>query len=165
MPFLLILAFLGLAYIEFKLVSTVYAFLTHQYDAVSAIFLIMLSFFLAISLGARIIRRQGQSLFSQFRDGQGSGNSKKLLGLLAGILFIIPGYLSDLLALVCLFPPTAWLLNRVSARLMQKILKNSNFTFYSNVGGFGSQAPESRTYDNDSTIIDVEAFDSPKKLN
>lgn len=47
----------------------------------------------------------------------GGGNSFAMLG---GLLLIIPGFASDVLALLCLFPPTAALLRRGTERLLTR---------------------------------------------
>lgn len=47
----------------------------------------------------------------------GGGNSFAMLG---GLLLIIPGLASDVLALFCLFPPTAGLLRRGTERLLTR---------------------------------------------
>jgi len=63
--------------------------------------------------------------------------SRSLLTLLAGILFITPGFFSDVLAFICIFPPTSFFLAKY---LQLRLAKNGGvFTFgrFSNSQGFG----------------------------
>ncbi|RZA13970.1 MAG: hypothetical protein EOP10_28825, partial [Proteobacteria bacterium] len=165
----LLLLFALLSYAEFSLISAVYRLIAVRYDGASAVLLILFSFLVAIFLGAKLIRHQGGSLLQNVRSGNSLGKdmSRKLLYFLAGILFIIPGYVSDVFALACLFPPTAWMVNFFVSRFVQRLSKSSNFSFYSNVGGGQTQTrsyPPRTERAMDATIIDVEVIDSPQKL-
>lgn len=151
MPLIFIAIMLLLGFVEFKLISSVYTFIATRYDGLSAVFLILLSFFLALSLGLRLIR--------------GVSKTRKPLHLLAGILFILPGYLSDIFALLVLLPTTSWILNRLGAAWMQKLFKNMNFQAVYHSSTSPGAGPHTRAAPSDPTIIDVEAYDTSKKLN
>lgn len=77
-------------------------------------------------LGGYVIKRAGrrawQSLTTGLRPGAGPANDDPTAGLgnglvmLGGLLLMLPGLVSDALALVCLFPPTRSLLSRRAER-------------------------------------------------
>ncbi|OQX07649.1 MAG: FxsA protein [Thiothrix lacustris] len=80
--------------------------------ALATILLLMLSGF----LGMYLLRHQGLSTLAKFqRDMQaGQRPAKSLLEgmmlLLGGLLFIIPGFFTDIIGLILLLPPTRYLL-------------------------------------------------------
>jgi UPF0716 protein FxsA len=69
--------------------------------------LLMVSF-----LGAWIVKRQGAGAWRRIRDDLGVGSIPTAaildgaLLLAAGVLFLVPGFLTDLAAIVLLLPPT-----------------------------------------------------------
>lgn len=88
--------------------------------ALATILLLILSGF----LGMYLLRHQGLSTLAKFqRDMQaGQRPAKSLLEgtmiLLGGLLFIIPGFFTDIIGLILLLPPTRYL-------LVKFLLKNS----------------------------------------
>ena len=82
-------------------------------------------------LGGWIIKRAGlRALRSAVRaveqePGPGTGESHTAITITAGVLLIVPGFVSDLLALACLFPPTRALLGRVPSRLSRALLRRA----------------------------------------
>ncbi len=172
MPILIVLMFFLASYTEFQLLSRVYAYLSNQFDALSAIFLILSSFAFAFYLGVQIIRKQSQKFIAAMTRGDAVSkkSTRGFLNFFAGLLFIVPGYGSDLLAILCLLPPTAFLLNLFLGSLLQKLISSSRFTFVSGfpgAKGFESQYESQRQNpkpDDDPTIIDVEVVDSSKRL-
>ncbi|MFJ6215542.1 FxsA family membrane protein [Streptomyces sp. NPDC092296] len=86
---------------------------------------------LAAVLGGWVVKRAG---LRALRDAaraveQGRvpepGESHTALTITGGMLLIIPGFLSDLLGLACLFPPTRALLRRVPARLARSVMRRA----------------------------------------
>jgi UPF0716 protein FxsA len=69
--------------------------------------------------GLRALRQAARSMQA---GGAPAGESDGRVGasLAAGLLLIVPGFLSDLLALACLLPPTRALLRRVPQRLSRR---------------------------------------------
>jgi UPF0716 protein FxsA len=67
-------------------------------------------------LGAWVIKRAG--LRALRATASGKAEAQTALGIAGGLLLILPGVLSDLLGLACLFPPTAALLRKASSRLL-----------------------------------------------
>jgi UPF0716 protein FxsA len=69
-------------------------------------------------LGALLVRREGMRAWRSFRaevtEGRPPGRSALdgVLVLLGGLLVVFPGFVSDVLALLCLLPPTRRLLGR-----------------------------------------------------
>ena len=69
-------------------------------------------------LGALLVRREGARAWRSFRgavaEGRPPGTSALdgVLVLLGGLLVLFPGFVSDVLALLCLLPPTRRLLGR-----------------------------------------------------
>ena len=109
---------------------------------------------LDILIGSALIRRSGTNIFSLLNTPAGDkkavsgGAAESLLGAIAGLLFIIPGVVSDFIALALLLP---WVRHRM-ARFFETHM-SGDFTFHT--GGFSEGA-----------VIDVEAVEivEPPKL-
>jgi UPF0716 protein FxsA len=62
-------------------------------------------------LGALLLRHEGVRAWVRFREVQAAGDkpgphlSRAVVGLLAAVLLIVPGFLTDLVALALLIPP------------------------------------------------------------
>ncbi|MBW1599441.1 FxsA family membrane protein [Streptomyces sp. JJ38] len=91
------------------------------------VFLLLVAGFL---LGALAIKRAGRRAWSALAEtlqqpgaapsaetARGGGNALAMLG---GLLLMLPGLLSDVLGLLCLFPPTARLLRRGTERWLSR---------------------------------------------
>lgn len=117
---------------------------------------LVISFFLGLNLfrfaGGQGARNMIQSMAAA---GQSPGQMGGVLAkIIAAVLLIIPGYLSDILALLVLFPPTRSLLMLFFIR---RAMKSRHFHFQMNgfkTGGFG-QDPFRRQPDED--VIEGEA--------
>lgn len=74
--------------------------------------------------GRRAWRRLAESLqpglAPDARPGSDRGGGGNALVMLGGLLLLIPGLLSDVLGLLCLFPPTAALLRRAGERFLSR---------------------------------------------
>lgn len=74
---------------------------------------------LAGMLGMALLRHQGFATLARFQRSMNEGQvpAQAMLDgvvlLVAGVLFMIPGFFSDILGLLCLFPPTRYLLLKV----------------------------------------------------
>ncbi|UOG91185.1 MAG: FxsA family protein [Candidatus Thiothrix sulfatifontis] len=113
--------------------------------ALATILLLILSGF----LGMYLLRHQGLSTLAKFqRDVQaGQRPAKSLLEgmmmLLGGLLFIIPGFFTDIIGLILLLPPTRYL-------LVKFLLKNGVVS----VGGYQpTSAPRSSGADIEGEVI------------
>ncbi len=103
-------------------------------------------------VGAWALRSQGRAAWRRLSAAVSAGRSPGrevldgVLVLIGGVLLIIPGFLSDLLGICALLPPTRWLLRGRVARHLQSrfVLRATRFQ--------GTQRP----YDVDSTATDVD---------
>ncbi|MEU7244663.1 FxsA family membrane protein [Streptomyces sparsogenes] len=92
-----------------------------------AVFLLLLA---GVVVGAAVIKRAGRRAWQNLSrsmqpgaepgdPGEGGGSSFTMLG---GLLLMMPGLISDVAALVCLFPPTRALLRgRAEAMLRRRV--------------------------------------------
>jgi UPF0716 protein FxsA len=108
---------------------------------------------LDVMIGTSLIRRSGTSIFTAMNTRSfdakavSNGAANGMLGALSGILFIIPGLFSDVLALFLLLP---WLRKRL-AKFMEGHLATANVYPGSNRGPVI-----------DGEVVDVEIIDPPK---
>lgn len=116
-----------------------------------------ISFFLGLNLfrfaGGQGARSMIQSMAAAGNQSPGQMGSV-LAKIVAAVLLIIPGYLSDILALLLLFPPTRSLL---MLYIMRRAMKSRHFQFQMNgfqTGGFGQNPFQQR---NDEDVIEGEA--------
>ncbi|MBB5938378.1 FxsA family membrane protein [Streptomyces zagrosensis] len=103
-------------------------------------------------LGSYVIKRAGrrawQSLAAGLRSDAGREGDDPTAGLgnglvmLGGLLLMLPGLVSDALALVCLFPPTRALLGRRAERSLSRRMRYAS----SSLGDALGQAQQSRTH-------------------
>ncbi|WP_405703967.1 MULTISPECIES: FxsA family membrane protein [unclassified Streptomyces] len=127
-----------------------------------------------IVLGVVVIKRAGRrafknltNTFQQAQQGQqppppatkqqpGSGNG---LTMLAGLLLILPGLLSDVAGLLCLLPPVrAWIGRRVAGSLERKMAAAP-------AGSFGDAFQQARIHYPDGKVVQGEVIreDQPKQ--
>jgi len=103
-------------------------------------------------LGTWLLRSQGRAAWQRLGAAVSAGRSpgqevlNGALVLLGGVLLIIPGFISDVLGLLALFPPTRALMRRPLARNLQSRL----------VVRATRYAGDSRSYDVDSTASDID---------
>lgn len=161
---LYIILFFSLIYAESMAISNVYSFIASHSSGFMAFTCIGLSFVMMASLGARLIRYQSRSFLRNMNAYSPDSTLPKPnpLVFLAGFLFLVPGYVSDVAALVLLFPPSAWLIKRIFGYKLKKFTESGNIKFYGSFGG--RQKPSyQNTQDmgqlsSDPTIIDVEVL-------
>ena len=72
----------------------------------------------SVVLGSWVIKRAGLRALRAATSGK--AEAQTAVSIAGGLLLILPGLLSDLLGLACLFPPTAGLLRRASSRLLTR---------------------------------------------
>lgn len=127
----------------------------------------------SLFLGMAILKIQGKVGFqqAQIQLAQGQIPTGKILHhlfiLLGGLLFLIPGIISDLLGLLCILPGTRHLLIWSFQRSLEKNFKSGKVRFFSQ--GFGGprpnpfQEPFRQRQDNwnspperDAQVIDIE---------
>lgn len=157
--------FFAWIYAELQAISTVYSLLAAQSSGPLAFILVGISFFVMATFGGTLIRLQSQSLLRKLKQVGASSSLPKpnVLVFLAGVLFLIPGYVSDLAALFLLFPPTAWVVQRIFKNRLKKFAEKGGVRFY---GTFGGQAASRNPWPqrpsgpgqitSDPNVIDVE---------
>ena len=72
----------------------------------------------SVVLGSWVIKRAGLRALRAATSGK--AEAQTAVSIAGGLLLILPGLLSDLLGLACLFPPTAGLLRKASSRLLTR---------------------------------------------
>jgi UPF0716 protein FxsA len=103
-------------------------------------------------LGAWALRSQGGAAWRRLGDAVGAGRSpgREVLDgaliLLGGTLLIVPGFITDVIAVFLLLPPTRAVTRRSLSRNLQSRLVVRATRF----------GPSGRPYDVDSTATDVE---------
>ena len=71
--------------------------------------------------GASVIKRAGLKAFAAARKGSvPEGEARTAVTVAGGILLMVPGFLSDVLGLLCLVPPVAKRLQRVPMALLRR---------------------------------------------
>lgn len=126
----------------------------------------------AMVLGVVVIKRAGRrafknlaETFQQVQQGQppqqtrtrtGTGNG---LTMLAGLLLIMPGLLSDVAGLLCLLPPVRAWIGRRAARSLERKMASAP------AGGFGDAFQQARIHYPDGKIVQGEVIreDSPQR--
>ena len=123
-------------------------------DAIGVLATVVL-LLLSWPLGSWALRSQGRAAWRRLGEAVSAGRSPGrevldgVLVLLGGVLLIVPGFISDVLGVLALLPPTRALMRRGLARNLQSrvVVSATRFT------------GASRPYDVDSTANDV---DQPK---
>lgn len=106
----------------------------------------------SVPLGMWAVRSQGRAVWQRLTDGIAVGRPPGrdvldgALVLLGGVLFILPGFISDLFGALLLLPPSR-------AGLRRLLVRNFQGRFVRRVGGFSTGGP---SYDVDTTATDVE---------
>lgn len=107
-------------------------------------------------LGAQLLRIQGRSAIERVslavseRRAPAGAAIDGALGLLGGVLLAVPGFVTDLLGAILLFPPTrAFARRRLSRRYAVRAM-----SFLASTGRFGSGGRQGRPADVDSTALD-----------
>jgi UPF0716 protein FxsA len=107
-------------------------------------------------LGARVLRIQGRAAIEHFslaiseRRPPSRPAINSALGFLGGVLLVIPGFITDALGGLLLFPPTraltrVWISRHYAGRVV---------SFLATSGRFASRAQRPRPADVESTAID-----------
>ncbi|WP_059008395.1 FxsA family membrane protein [Streptomyces specialis] len=120
---LLPLAVAGWALLEIWLLITVG-------DAAGGVTVLLL-LLAAFLLGGAVVKRAGRRAWRRLSEGLRAGDPAAPapgagarggdgLTMLGGLLLMLPGFASDAVGLLCLFPPTAALLRRAGARFVRR---------------------------------------------
>lgn len=115
------------------------SFAWREYGAGNTFF----ALFLSAVIGIGILRNQGRNMIVKMQGTMARGQAptdELLHGIFifaSGLLFLIPGFFSDVLALILLLPGTRHLVHWMFKRQIAKRLKNGNFRVftYGSAGG------------------------------
>lgn len=146
----LFLLFIGLSLLELTVMIQVGTVI----GALPTVVLIVLT----AMVGSALVRRQGLKtlLEAQQRMQLGEMPARELLGgmllALAGLLLIVPGFVTDLLGLLLLLPP---LRSRLADKLVKGVRVQGAMGGFPPHEGFGT-SPEPRQHDRPGTTIEGE---------
>jgi UPF0716 protein FxsA len=108
-------------------------------------------------LGSVLMRSQGRAAWRRFNEAVQSGRvpAREVLDgaliVFGGLLLLTPGFLTDLLGIVLLIPPTRALVRRVLVRRLEHRMVES------------ASRARRRPYDVDGTAVDVEPERLPRR--
>ncbi|MEU7636209.1 MULTISPECIES: FxsA family membrane protein [unclassified Streptomyces] len=123
------------------------------------VFLLLLA---GVVVGGAVIKRAGRrawrNLTGALQTGgtpeapreTGSAGTGNTLPMIGGLLLMVPGLLSDVLGLLCLFPPTG----RLILRRADKLLTRPGFT----TGSFGDAYQQARMHRPDGKVVPGEVI-------
>ena len=130
-----IIAFIIYGWVEFEAMA-------HVVDGIGGL-LAFLGIFVTAIIGIRLLRTQSAIVMAQFRADMAKGemNSTAIassLSLLAGaILMLIPGYVTDLLGILCFVPGLRAIIGAfIAKRMSANMMKNSSRFQNAGFGGF-----------------------------
>lgn len=109
------LRFLPLALVAWVILEIWLLVLVAQVIGWGALLLLLL---VSAALGGWVVKRAGMRALRA--TAAGSAEAGTAVSIAGGLLLILPGLLSDLLGLACLFPPTARVLRRLPGRLLRR---------------------------------------------
>ncbi len=118
-------------------------------------------------LGARLVKSQGLVILAQFQQKMSQGHLPQkeglegLLILLAGVLLIAPGFITDAIGILCLIPFTRKYISFLLAYLIERKVKQGRIKVYSNISyssGMGQGSPTIR----DVTPLEPDHLDGPR---
>ncbi|MFJ9616321.1 FxsA family membrane protein [Streptomyces noursei] len=124
------------------------------------VFLLLLA---GVLVGGAVVKRAGRrawrNLTGALQTGDapeapretGSGGTGNTLPMLGGLLLIVPGLLSDVLGLLCLFPPTGRLILRGADKLLTR---SGSFI----PGSFGDVYQQARMHRPDGKVVQGEVI-------
>jgi len=141
---------IALLFICWPLLELFVAFEVSQLIGVTYTVLLIL---LSVPLGMWAVRSQGRVVWRRLADGIAVGQPPAravldgALVLLGGVLFILPGFVSDVFGALLLLPPSR-------AGVRRLLVRNFHGRFVKQMAGFSTSTP---SYDVDSTATDVDS--------
>ena len=127
-------------------------------DAIGAIWTVLILAADSV-LGSLLLRSQGRAVWRRFNEALAVGRMPHrevidgVLVIFGGALLLTPGFLTDILGIALLLPPTRAIVRRVLVRTAARRMASSVTSFSVRAGG----PPRSpRAYDVDGTATDVD---------
>lgn len=124
---------------------------------------VVLAAFLIGALGAAMAKREGLRVFERWNRALAEGRAPEEgvvasgLLLLAGLLLLLPGFLSDVLGLLLVLPPVrAWVARLLRARFEADVADGRIEVVGFGAGGPGGPGPSRRSPRRRGDVIDVE---------
>lgn len=172
----LLLLLLLIPVVEFFAFKRVYLWLKADFGAQMAVELIILTLIVLAVVGVKVIKKQSARFMANMRSGA-SPSGLALDGvvlIVSGVLLLIPGFITDILAFVILLPVVRpFIARKVQAAVLKRFMKGgAGFQVFQGgfggFGGFGSdpfggmQRPQEMDQRTrlDNRVIDVEAKDT-----
>ncbi len=137
-------------------------------DAIGFLWMLLL-LLISWPVGSRVLRAQGRAAWRQFgaavQAGRPPGNEvlNGALVLAGGLLLMVPGFITDVIGLLLLLPPTRALARRAVARHHGNVWVGRAANFGSGSGFRGNRrnsggpgAGAGQDYDADATAVDID---------
>jgi UPF0716 protein FxsA len=135
-------------------------------EAIGFIWMLLL-LIISWPVGSRILRAQGRAAWRQFVDAVQAGRAPAnevlngALVLAGGLLLMVPGFITDVIGLLLLLPPTRALARKAVARHHSSVwvgrAANVGSGFGGNRRGSGANgAGAHQDYDADATAVDID---------
>lgn len=153
-------------FVEWQALKRVYHFLKPTWGSSMAIQIIVLSLLIIAFFSMKILKKQGARILNDLKSGESLSDAALDAGVLviSGVLFLIPGYISDLIALMTLLPPGRKIAKKWINKRMQARHSRQGFQFFYSSGGpfTAKHQPHKRTVTKQQldNVIDVDAVES-----
>ncbi|MFG2222566.1 FxsA family membrane protein [Streptomyces sp. NPDC048644] len=132
-----------------------------------AVFLLLVA---GVIVGGYVIKRAGRRAWKNLtetlqagsqeaaKDPAASGGGGNTMPMLGGLLLMLPGMISDVLGLLCLFPPTGKLIQRRAEKLLTR---QARYT----PGSLGDAFQQARMHQPDGKVVQGEVIrdDAPQQ--
>jgi UPF0716 protein FxsA len=109
-------------------------------------------------LGMFVLRQQGLATLARFQRSVNEGTMpaqamlESVVSLVGGLLLIIPGFFTDMLGLLCLFPPTRFLILKVFLSGSQTYVQTRT-VHYTQTSSRRPQSPQQTDYDIEGEVV------------
>ncbi|MDE3132458.1 MAG: FxsA family protein [Acidobacteriota bacterium] len=115
-------------------------------------------------IGSRVIRHEGRAALRRLRGALAAGRAPTnevvdgALVLVGGLLLLVPGFITDVIGLLMLLPPTRALARRGALRNHRSawLQRAVSFVSWGARGGRGGRGADPRGYDAEATAADID---------
>lgn len=122
------------------------------------VFPTILLLILAGMSGMFVLRHQGIATLTRFQRSvsEGALPAQTMLGsvmaLVGGLLLVIPGFFTDILGLLCLFPPTRYLILKIFLNRSHTVVQTRT-VHYTQTSSRDSQSTQNTGYDIEGEVV------------